>query len=193
VVVCSIDNCLASCAADPDSEECGTCQQENCLPDFYTCRGDLPVIDACLNDADLTLLNSDDELDFVTDEAQDCGLSCLPEDDPGTCAETCLGEATGLSADCSGCYAGVVVCSINNCLASCAADPDSEECATCQEENCLPDYYACRGELPETENCTDEVDNLDGDGLVDCADDECAADAACEGSGDGSGDGSGAM
>ena len=147
-VVCSIENCLAQCATDPSSEACTTCQAENCLDDFYFCTGDveanLPVVDACINDADLVILGGDTN---VTGEAQDCGLACLGDADPGACSATCVEDATGLTTDCAGCYAGTVVCSIENCLAQCATDPTSEACATCQAENCLDEFYTCTGDV----------------------------------------------
>ncbi len=143
VVVCSIENCLASCAADPDSAACASCQAENCLADYYVCTGEEPPApeDACLNEADAAIIAEGN----ATDEAQTCGLGCLGDADPGACASACVVTETGLSADCAGCYAGIVVCSIDNCLASCAADPDSEACTTCQAENCLEDFYSCTG------------------------------------------------
>ncbi len=152
VVVCSIQNCLAPCAADPTSEACTSCQAENCIDDYTACTGEIPdppVTDACMNAADLGIIGGD-EVD-ATGEAQDCGLSCLGDEDPGACSETCVVDATGLSGDCAGCYAGVVVCSIQNCLAPCAADPSSEACTSCQAENCLDDYYACTGPVESIE------------------------------------------
>lgn len=103
-----------------------------------------PPVGACLNEADQTILETVD----VTGEAQTCGLGCLGDADPGTCAGECVATETGLSEDCAGCYSGIVVCSIDNCLASCAADPSSEACTTCQAENCLEDFNLCVGTPP---------------------------------------------
>jgi len=39
-VACAINNCLAQCAADPGSADCGTCRDENgCTAAFYACSG----------------------------------------------------------------------------------------------------------------------------------------------------------
>lgn len=110
---------------------------------------------ACTSAGDMTIIESTDadpaeEGDqTVTGVAQGCGLGCLGEDDPSACAVTCIVDKTGVSQPCAGCYGLVVACSIENCLASCALDPASEACATCQGEFCLPAFYECTGlEVP---------------------------------------------
>ena len=43
IIGCTFVYCLADCAADPDSEACGTCQTENgCYVTFYECTGLTP-------------------------------------------------------------------------------------------------------------------------------------------------------
>ena len=105
-----------------------------------------PIVttDLCINAADRAVLAGDGAA-MVTDAAQGCGLGCLGDADPGACAGDCVATETGLSNGCAGCYAGVVVCSITNCLAPCAADPDSRACGDCQAANCIDDFRACTG------------------------------------------------
>ena len=105
-----------------------------------------PIVttDLCINAADRAVLAGDGAA-MVADAAQGCGLGCLGDADPGACAGDCVATETGLSNGCAGCYAGVVVCSITNCLAPCAADPDSRACGDCQAANCIDDFRACTG------------------------------------------------
>ena len=98
--------------------------------------------DACLNDADQQIAA---EID-LTAEATTCALGCLSDTDPIGCSDTCLKENTGISDACGGCYTATVKCTFDNCLAQCAADPSSDACGTCQEENnCITDFYTCSG------------------------------------------------
>ena len=105
---------------------------------------------ACTGDADLAIIGGG-----VIDpnaEATTCGLGCLADDDPVACSTTCVVAETGLSTECSGCYAATVGCSIDNCLTECAADPSSEACETCQiDAGCISDFYACSGLTPPEE------------------------------------------
>jgi hypothetical protein len=104
---------------------------------------------ACTNADDGALLATPEQRDAVTASATDCGIGCLGDDDVATCSVTCLVGATGLSVGCSACYAGMVGCSKDNCLAECLADPSGDACATCQTDaGCFIDFYACSG-LPE--------------------------------------------
>ena len=141
-----------------------------------------PVVttDLCLNAADRAVLAGDGAA-MVTDAAQGCGLGCLGDADPGACAGDCVATETGLSNGCAGCYGGVVVCSITNCLAPCAADPDSRACGDCQAANCIDDFNACTGTIgPDPgDTGTTDTDASDtglpdggpacGDGAVDAA------------------------
>ena len=79
----------------------------------------------------------------VIDQATNCGLSCFggaPD-----CAATCVEDATGLSGGCSECFAGIIQCTIDDCLDSCIADPSGTPCIQCQETNCLPPFAECSG------------------------------------------------
>jgi cysteine-rich repeat protein len=193
VVVCSITNCLAPCAADPDSRACGDCQAANCIDEFNACTGTDstgsgtadtgtedtgltdtgpedttvgPTTDLCINAADRAFLAGDGS-SAVTDAAQACGLGCLGDADPGACTGDCVATETGLSNGCAGCYAGVVVCAITNCLAPCAADPDSRACGDCQAANCIDEFNACTGPIgtdPGDTGTTDTGTDTSGSG-----------------------------
>ncbi len=106
---------------------------------------------ACTNEADDALLATEELRDGVTAAATDCGVGCLGEDPDniGACSVACLVAGTGLSAECSTCYAGMVGCTKDFCLDVCLLEPGSDECAACQtEEGCFEAFYACSG-LPE--------------------------------------------
>jgi hypothetical protein len=55
----------------------------------------------------------------------------------GDCIAQCVSDDTGLSTECTSCYGLITVCTIGSpCLAICAPDPGSAECATCSTEQC---------------------------------------------------------
>jgi hypothetical protein len=97
---------------------------------------------ACTNDDDCPKVESGE----IRTSAQTCGLGCLEEDDPGPCAVTCIVMETAASPACATCYAGVVKCASDNCLAQCGADPTSDECNQCQiDAGCRTEFDACSG------------------------------------------------
>ena len=116
-----------------------------------------PPVDQCTNDADQAIF---DDPEVNPDEVvamcptSDCGgpVGAVIGGDTsdrarmalGECVSECLSDRTGLSEGCSGCYAGVTVCAVSDCLDACFEDPGGQECATCTLENC-PDFEACRG------------------------------------------------
>ena len=118
-----------------------------------------PVVDGCVNEADgAIILEKGDEISAF---AKECGMACLAEDDIVACATPCVEEKTGLSADCSSCYVGIILCTINACAAQCIADPDAPECLACQVENgCYAAFYGCSGLTPPpaVDQCTNEAD-----------------------------------
>jgi hypothetical protein len=112
-----------------------------------------PPVDQCINDADQAIF---DELgDEVGVIAASCGIP------PGTpcggqigtvyggdrspaaamalsdCIAQCVSDETALSTGCTSCYGLITTCTIDSpCLAPCATDPGSAECATCSTEAC---------------------------------------------------------
>ena len=118
-----------------------------------------PVMDACVNEADGAIIMAMG--DAISAEAKDCGMACLADPDVVTCATPCVEDATGLSAECSSCYVGIIACTITNCAAECIADPDAPECLTCQmDKGCFPAFYECSGLEPpmEGDQCVNEAD-----------------------------------
>ena len=105
------------------------------------CVEDVAPTGACANEADMGVLQGDPE---VGGKIQTCAMGCLGSEDP-LCATDCIVEKTGLSAECSECYNGTFMCSVDNCLAQCVADPASEGCTTCQAEFCAESFTACSG------------------------------------------------
>jgi hypothetical protein len=78
--------------------------------------------------------------------AQTCGLGCLEDADPGTCAVACIVDAEDMSQACAACYAGVVGCATENCLAECAENPAAEMCTQCQiDAGCREEFDTCSG------------------------------------------------
>lgn len=96
----------------------------------------------CTNDNDCPKVESGE----IRSASQSCGLSCLQNSDPGTCAVTCIVMQTQASQACSICYATLVQCASQKCLGQCAADPTSAACDQCQiDQGCRGDFDTCSG------------------------------------------------
>lgn len=103
----------------------------------------------CTNDGDLAIITGG-QVD-ATGEATTCGLGCLsqPSDQQEQCSLDCVINATGLSSACAGCYASSIKCTIDECVAQCAANPESDGCLQCREDKgCTPTFYTCSGLTP---------------------------------------------
>lgn len=129
----------------------------------------MPVEGACTTEANLALYagythtGTDDMiregLGAVTRLAEECALPGCSEEvgdvvvDASeqnvnalvTCIIDCVQLEVDLSDDCLSCYAGVVVCAVNDCLVECAEDTSSEACVDCRAENCDPAFTECAG------------------------------------------------
>ncbi len=110
--------------------------------------------DQCQNSEDLGWLKGEVSpgqtgRDLAREKAGDCGLGCLSDKAPDQCAIDCmLKEGVKLSTGCAGCYGGIVLCTINNCLPKCIDDPQAQGCKDCQAaEGCDDKFYACTGPL----------------------------------------------
>ena len=128
---------------------------------------------ACNNAADLTLyrdLDGNVEWNKCVPGAP-YGRGCFTNED---CNTTCVHENTGMSMECSRCFAKLVSCFIGSCAAECQQQPPTPACNECVATNCVADYDTCFGTLVCSYEfgCRDTVDN-DGDGLRDLADPDC--------------------
>jgi hypothetical protein len=80
----------------------------------------------------------------ISDIAGACGVMCVGMGE--ACIKTCVKSQVALSDDCTGCYAGTVLCAQMNCLSQCLADPRAAACTQCQvEKGCRSTFFACSG------------------------------------------------
>jgi hypothetical protein len=78
--------------------------------------------------------------------AQDCGEDCQQDPDPATCAVGCIVLEAEITQACAVCYATLVGCAAENCLAECSNAAATEECNQCQiESGCRGDFDDCSG------------------------------------------------
>ncbi len=111
--------------------------------------------DQCQNTADMTWLKADQGggqsgRDLAREAAGDCGLGCLNHPAPDQCAIKCMlgDKGVKLSDGCAGCYGGIVLCTIEKCIAKCIDDAQATVCKDCQEDKgCNTPFYACTGNL----------------------------------------------
>lgn len=97
---------------------------------------------ACQNATDCPKVESGE----ARGKSQTCGLGCQQDDDPGTCAVSCIVMEAAITQACAVCYATLVGCASENCLASCAADPTSAACNQCQiDSGCRSAFDSCSG------------------------------------------------
>jgi hypothetical protein len=99
--------------------------------------------DACVNEEDLEIL--DEQLAEVVNASLDCLWNCHTLAAPASCAAECMSDDTGLSVECSACWAEYGICVSELCQDSCAVDAPEGECAACTEEHCHPQFEACAG------------------------------------------------
>ena len=97
---------------------------------------------ACQNPTDCPKVESGE----ARSTSQTCGLGCQQDDDPAMCSVSCIVRDAEISAGCAACYAALVGCASQNCLASCAADPTSVACNQCQiDSGCRDGFDTCSG------------------------------------------------
>ena len=136
---------VAGCGGDDDDDDggddngnggtSGTGMNVMCEPGAGGADG------ACLNETDCPLVENGD----ARAAAQDCGEDCQLDDDPATCAVGCI-MAEGVTQACSICYATLVGCAAENCLAECGSAAATEECNLCQiESGCRSAFDDCSG------------------------------------------------
>ncbi len=102
----------------------------------------------CAMPADLDIICGND----VGLTTRTCGQTCFlmnPEEAAViACTTMCVKVALNpdLTDPCLGCYATAVSCTLKNCAAVCAADPNGQPCLQCQTTNgCLPGFFGCSG------------------------------------------------
>jgi len=101
---------------------------------------------ACTNEADEGRFMSLGE-EGINTAVETCVFSsCLNAAAQPEPCQQCISEATALSDGCSGCFVEVIQCTLAQCLTPCF-NPDSPDCASCREANCLSAFDSCAGEL----------------------------------------------
>ena len=101
---------------------------------------------ACLGAADIAIIQGGSDPEAA---ASHCSIGCLSDPDVPGCTIACVETDTGLSPECSRCYAEFVICPIENCPSECMVDPASEGCLACKEDaGCNAAFSLCSG-LPE--------------------------------------------
>ena len=138
------------------------------------CSGTILVDGACTNPADLPLAAA---ADFIA-IGQTCILDsgCLGDI---ACNTACVQDILGVSDGCATCGGELAGCVVASCLGDCL-DVTSPACAACIEASCYPGYQDCFGTLQcAFEYSCDNQESDDEDGLVDCADPDCAGDPVC--------------
>jgi len=123
-------------------------------PDVPTTYPDVPSTggQGCLAAADKTYLeslNSDGaKKKTFGDASLTCTLKkgCLAKSGDAAqqeCITACLQTMTPLTQPCAACYGTYAWCGAKKCLASCAADALSQQCAECLATQCDPPKNAC--------------------------------------------------
>ena len=97
---------------------------------------------ACQNDVDCIVV----ENASARMTAQSCGMDCVQNMDPGMCAVGCIVDTIEISQGCAACYAALVGCAFDFCLAQCGTDAASDECNQCQiDSGCRANFDSCSG------------------------------------------------
>jgi hypothetical protein len=101
---------------------------------------------ACQNPDDCPIV----EAGTARETAQDCAVDCQAaggsEQEQAQCAGACVVSEAGLTQGCATCYLELVSCVFDNCIADCAANPDSAACIDCQNTaGCRTDFDTCSG------------------------------------------------
>lgn len=87
---------------------------------------------------------------FLNGQSGDDLIECVVEGGFGT--DGVRDVAPSLNDACLACYADAVRCSAENCLLSCAQNPNGAACIACRDDaGCTSDFYDCSG-LPAPED-----------------------------------------
>jgi len=169
--VCGDDGCGNICGSCPGEELCDG--EGQCVPEGG------PIGEgACTNPEDLAVIEATDVPAFT----QEAAMSCFGGGgDMGACVLSALTEGTDISEECGTCYVDTVLCIVDNCISVCMAEPEGDECTSCQEEFCNAAFAECSGlgDGPACEpHCEGQLCGDDGCGGV-CG--ECDAGLVCDG------------
>ena len=97
---------------------------------------------ACTNSADKTILDAGK----VQDQATTCALQNMGNP---TKASDCVKTTTGLSDGCSVCFAGIMSCTMTNCISQCMAGASAPACVQCMaDKGCTSTFATCAGVSP---------------------------------------------
>eukprot|EP00529_Nitzschia_sp_RCC80_P006024 CAMPEP_0113504538 /NCGR_PEP_ID=MMETSP0014_2-20120614/34768_1 /TAXON_ID=2857 /ORGANISM="Nitzschia sp." /LENGTH=995 /DNA_ID=CAMNT_0000399653 /DNA_START=443 /DNA_END=3430 /DNA_ORIENTATION=- /assembly_acc=CAM_ASM_000159 len=143
--------CALICLGDSLSQECQECNIP-CTQELDTCIGfpdeaAPPSGSGKCDSADLEIWNSGNGDQGRVEQSEFCslqygGTGCLLGE---TCIQECFQEEYGYSAECSTCFGAIPSCGLAlGCAPACAADLNSEECATCNIP-CIDDLLSCIG------------------------------------------------
>jgi hypothetical protein len=146
---------VASTGCGSDSSPVNTTDSSSTADSGADSGAAVVVKDQCQNTTDLAWLKSEVKAgvtgrELAREAAGDCGLGCLNHPAPDQCAIKCMTQDKGvqLSSGCAGCYGGIVICTIEKCLAKCIDDAQAQICKDCQEsKGCNTTFYACTGNL----------------------------------------------
>ncbi len=130
------DTCMGAFQCDPVSGKCvvaaGGCS--GAISAKYLAQTkSAPKALASFQDAELTCTLKKGCLAKSTDDAK------------AACVAGCLAQETPLDATCGACYGAYNLCWAKQCLAQCAADPNSSPCAACVATNCDNALNFCAG------------------------------------------------
>lgn len=82
----------------------------------------------------------------VETASQDCIINCVGSENQDSCLTDCLSSGTGLSTECSTCFAGYYGCFLANCISPCEGGLDSPPCEICLDSNgCTSTFEDCSG------------------------------------------------
>jgi len=102
---------------------------------------------ACTNEADLSRFMTLGE-DGIDSAVEMCVFaSCLGASTDATACTECIENGTNLSQGCSTCFVEAIVCTLESCFGECANLADPAPCDECREQNCIPQFDTCAGDL----------------------------------------------
>lgn len=84
----------------------------------------------------------------IGDMMQSSIMACVLQLFSRECLEAAIAERLHVSNACSGCWATLALCTLENCMAACAGGSGHSECEACAKAECLPQVLPCTGLPP---------------------------------------------